>query len=105
MNEQCHHIKTVEMLNSATAIINGNEFIKTNRIITKMKEHVINHIHIKIHGHYIGIYGNMCLMCGDITKDQITSHHVLPNQLNAKYNVFVPLRKHCHNQLNSDSSA
>jgi len=100
-NKNKMNIKEVAVINSRRVLINGDEFIKKKGYILKVTEHLVNHIHFKIHGHNLEIKGNLCFMCGKISKKkEITIHHALPNQLKSAYNVFIPLCDFCHKRLN-----
>jgi len=48
------------------------------------------------------IQSTECLCCG--TKDNITNHHLIPQRMNPKTNVIIPLCKHCHSQIHSDDT-
>ncbi len=105
MNPECHKIKDIKIVNSQEVIIDGDNFVKRKSFVTEL-EHIVNHIHFSINGTIISIEGNICFLCGKIFKGNEklhkgkTQHHSIPDCLNPKYNVLVPICKECHIKIN-----
>ncbi len=49
-------------------------------------------------GSGIAILDNKCWRCN--SKDNITKHHAIPQCLNPKMNVIIPVCEDCHNKIN-----
>lgn len=55
-----------------------------------------------IENNNIKIKEQFCLSCGKL--ENITNHHCVPQRMNPKYNVEIPLCKECHKLLHSDDT-
>lgn len=92
-------IKKVEFITTKDVMINGDLYVQRRSFCTEL-EHMLNQVHFHINGFNMFIEGRLCFRCGEIFDKQISSHHTLPNILNPRYNVFVPLCEKCHLDLN-----
>jgi len=47
------------------------------------------------------IQSTECLCCGSV---HITGHHLIPQRMNPKANVIIPLCNKCHDQIHLDDT-
>ena len=83
--------------------INGEEYVKRNSS-AKTEGLSFDDIHFTIHRKEIEIKGRLCFYCGERFKKEnlkdLDKHHGINKRLKSKYNVFIPVCKKCHLEIN-----
>ncbi len=83
--------------------INGEEYVKRNSS-AKTEMLFFDEVHFVIHRKDIEIKGRLCFYCGEtFDKEEIKNldrHHGINKRLKSKYNVFIPVCKKCHLEIN-----
>ncbi len=88
--------------------INGEEYVKRNSS-GKTEFLFFDEVHFLIHRKDIEIKGRLCFHCGKtFSKEEIKDlqkHHGINRRLKSKYNVFIPVCKECHKEINKKSKS